>query len=420
MNLENSPPRSVSINCGTLDMRETTEQTASRIKHVNTGNVLVTPETRPLMTIFSINMGSVIEVPVEVRLKTVHSREVMGREAFSDEEAPLFILNSGSIILEPDVTAEGIENSWFGIMNSGSILYPEHVAGAIMNRLTENPGSHASYRSSGHLIVGDVLLDEVYLASMADDTDMVITGDLQIVQAVPDKLISEKIKTLHVRGKVFCCDKNLSELGARFDPRASTPKTWGIPEGFEIVENELSVNSSNIRTWEDRSIFATENVTIYEDVDQDTLDSALGGLICTGTVLCPDNLGEVLSRKCDTLKNNVVFYEGALWVVKTTIILQRSRFDFLEGTASLYNTGVVSIAEDVDSQVLYDHLAGVYNWGVIGCSQDQKGAIEARMVVNEGVVDVTEALGLDYGKPETQAEEIAEDTRQINAGYYKL
>ena len=140
MNLDNSAPSSVSINCGTLDMRETTEHTASRIGHVNSGNVLVTAETRPLMTMFSINMGSVIEVPVEVRLKTVHSREVMGREAFSGEGARLFIMNSGSIILEPDVTAEDVERSWFGILNSGSILYPEHVAGAIMDKLTENPG----------------------------------------------------------------------------------------------------------------------------------------------------------------------------------------------------------------------------------------------------------------------------------------
>lgn len=420
MNLENSTPRSVSINCGTLDMRETTEQTASQVGHVNTSNVLVTAETRPLMTMFSINMGSVIEVPVEVRLKTVHSREIMGREAFSDDGAPLFILNSGSIILEPDVTAEGVERSWFGIQNSGSILYPEHLAGAIMNKLTDNPGSHSSYRSSGRLIVGDVLLDEVYLASMADGTDMVVTGDLKIVQAVPDKLIGQKIKTLNVRGKVFCCEKNLSTLGSRFDSKSGIPETWSIPEGFEIVEHELSLSPRNLRTWKDRHIFATENVTIYEDIDQDTLDKALGGLICTGMVLCPENLSEVLSEKCDTLKTSVVFYEGALWAVKTTVTLEPSRFDFLEGTATLYNTGVVTIAEDVDAQVLYDHLAGVYNWGVIGCNQHQKGAVEARMVVNEGVVDVTEALGLDHGKPEAQEVEAENDARQINAGYYKL
>ncbi|MDE2845824.1 MAG: hypothetical protein OXO51_03875 [Gemmatimonadota bacterium] len=420
MNLENSAPSSVSINCGTLDMRETTEHAASRIGHVNTGNVLVTAETRPLMTMFSINMGSVIEVPVEVRLKTVHSREVMGREAFSGEGTRLFIMNSGSIILEPDVTVEGVESSWFGILNSGSILYPEHVAGAIMDKLTENPGSHASYRSSARLVVGDLQLDEVYLVSMANDTDMVITGDLQIVRSVPDELIDQKIKTLNVRGKVFCSEENLYSLGSRFDPGAGTPKTWGIPEGFEIVEHELSMKSTNVRTWKDRSIFATENVTIYEEVDQDTLDKALGGLICTGTVLCPDSLSEVLSQKCDTLKTRIVFYDGALWAVKTTVKLHKSRFDFLEGTATLYNTGVVTIAEDVDAQILYDHLAGVYNWGVIGCNPDQKGAVEARMVVNEGVVDVTEALGLDQIEPKAQEEEAEKDNRQINAGYYKL
>ena len=420
MNLEKSTPRSVSINCGTLDMRETTEQTASRIKQVNAGNVLVSAATRPLMTMFTINMGSVIEVPTEVRLMTVHSREVMGREALSGEGAPLFIMNSGSIILEPDVKSEDVESSWFGILNSGSILYPEHVAGAIMNRLTENPGSHSSYRSSARLVVGDLLLDEVYLASMANDSDMVITGDLQIVQAVPDKLIDQKIKTLNVRGKVFCCEKNLSTLASRFDQRAGTPLTRAIPEGFVIVEHELSLNSTNIRTWKDRSIFATENVTIHEEVDQDSLDRALAGLICIGTVLCPDSLSEVLSRKCDTLKTRVVFYDGTLWVVQTTVTLQKSRFDFLEGTATLYNTGVVTIAEDVEAQVLYDHLAGVYNWGVISCNPDQKGAVEARMMVNEGVVDVNAAEEVDNGDPGAEDEGSIGGTRQINAGCYKL
>ncbi|MCY3554301.1 MAG: hypothetical protein OXH56_03170 [Gemmatimonadetes bacterium] len=419
MNLENSTPRSVSINCGTLDMRETTEHTASRIGHVNTGNVLVTAETRPLITMFSINMGSVIEVPLEVRLKTVHTREIMGREAFSDEGVPVFILNSGSIILEPDVTAEGVERSWYGILNSGSILYPEHVEGAIVNKLTDNPGSHSSYRSSGRLVVGDLRLDEVYLASMADGTDMVITGDLQIVQAVPDKLIDQKIKTLHVRGEVFCCEENLSTLGSRFDPGADTPKIWGIPEGFEIVEHELILNSSNMQTWKARSIFATENVTIHEDVDRDTLEKALNGLICTGMVLCPDDLSEVLSKKCDTLKTNVVFYDGALWVVNSTVTLQKSRFDFLDGTASLCNTGVITVAEDVDAQVLYDHLAGVYNWGVISCNPDQNGAVEARIVVNEGVVEVTSVEEVD-GEPEKEDEVLRDNSRHINAGYYKL
>ena len=420
MNLENSTPRSVSISCSTLDMRETTEQTASRIKRVNAGNVLVSTETRPLLTMFSINMVSVFEVPSEVRLKTVNSQEIMGRDAFSSEGAPLFILNPGSIILEPDVTVEDVESSWFGIINSGNIFYPKHVAGAIMDKLMANRGNHSSYRSSARLVVGNILLDEVYLASMADDTDMVITGDFRMTQAVPDKLIDQKIKTLNVRGEIFCCEGNISMLGSRFDSRTGTPKTWRIPEGFEIVEHELSLTTRTIRTWRGRSIFATENVYIHEEVDQDTLDRALDGLMCTGTVLCPDNLSEVLSAKCDTLKTRVVFYDGALWFVNTNDTLQKSRFDFLEGTATLYNTVVLSIAEDVEAQVLYDHLAGIYNWGIITCNPVQMGALEARMVENEGVVNVTTLEEVGDGETEAQEEESKDDTLHINAGYYKL
>ncbi|MDE2726657.1 MAG: hypothetical protein OXI19_01455 [Gemmatimonadota bacterium] len=63
MKLEERAPRSVRINCGTLDMRETTEQVASRILHVNAGTVLVTPETRDFLSMFSNNMGTLIEVP---------------------------------------------------------------------------------------------------------------------------------------------------------------------------------------------------------------------------------------------------------------------------------------------------------------------------------------------------------------------
>jgi hypothetical protein len=269
-------------------------------------------------------------------------------------------------------------------------------------------------------VVGDILLDEVFLASMDSDTDMVITGDLRMTQAVPDKLIGQKIKTLHVRGEIFCCEENIPTLASRFDSRTGTPKTWGIPEGFEIVEHEMSLNSRTIRTWRGRSIFATENVIIHEEVDQDILDRALDGLMCTGTVLCPDNLSEVLSAKCDTLKTRVVFYDGALWVVKTTVTLQKSRFDFLEGTATLYNTGVVTIAEDVEAQVLYDHLAGIYNWGVIICNPVQMGAVEARMMVNEGVVDVTALEEVGDEEPEVQETGSEVDTRHINAGYYKL
>ncbi len=426
MNLEERAPRSVRINCGTLDMRETTEQVASRILHVNAGTVLVTPETRDFLSMFSNNMGTLIEVSKDVRLKTVMADEIMGRDAFSGEVEPLLILNMSNITLEPDVTAEGLEGSWSEIINMGNILYPEHVAGPITNKLTSNMGGLASYRASAQLINGDVVLDEVYLASLSDGADLVITGNLRIPEPVPDDALDRKLNTVHVRGDVLCRAGNVRMLRSKYDPGAGTPQTTVVPDEHELAERDLSLTAGSIRSWKGRKIYANGNVTIHEDIDADALDRAVDGLVCTGKVLCPEPLSEVFSSVCDTLNTDVFFYEGTLWVVETDLTLRQSRLDLIDGTATLYNSGNVAIEEDVDAGQLYDRLAAVYNWGTITCFPDQMSAVEARMVVNEGTMhNAAEGAESDEEEQEEQGEheeheEHEDGTLTINAGTYKL
>jgi len=423
MNLEDRAPRSVRINCGNLDMRETTEQVASRILHVNTGNVLVTAETRDFLSMFSNNVGNLIEVPKEVRLKTVLSGEIMGRDAFMGEVEPFLIMNMSDITLEPDVTAEGVEGSWYEIINMGNILYPEHVAGPITNKLTSNMGTLTPYKSSAQLIKGDVMLDEVYLASLDDDADLVVTGNLRIPEPVPNDTLDRKINTVLVRGDVLCRAENVSMLRSKFDPKFGSPETNVVPDEHELVERDLSLTAGTIRSWKKRKIFATGNVTMHEDIDTDTLERALDRLVCTGRVLCPEPLSEVFSSVCDTLNTDVIFYGGALWVVETDLTLRQSRLDLIDGTATLYNSGNVNIEEDVDARILYDRLAAVYNWGTITCFPDQMSSVEARVAVNEGTLH--EASEQEERDEEDQGEqgdyeEHDDGTITINAGNYKL
>ena len=423
MNLEERDPRSVRLNCGNLDMRETTEQVASRILHINAGNVLVTPETRGYLSMFSNNLGNVIEVSKEGRLKTVMSDEIMGRDAFSGGEEPFLVINMSNITLEPDVTAEGVEGSWSEIINMGTILYPEHVAGPITNKLTSNMGELTSYRASAQLVHGDVVLDEVYLASLADGADLVITGSLRIPEPVPDDALDRKINTVHVRGNVLCCAENVRVLRSKYDSGVRTPETAVVPEEHELVERDLSLTAGSIQSWKGRKVYATGNVTIQENVDADALARALDRLVCAGRVLCPEPLGEVFSGICDTLNTDVIFYGGALWAVETDLTLRQSRLDLIDGTATLYNSGNVTIDEDVDAGILYDRLAAVYNWGTIACFPDQMSAVEARMVVNEGTMHeaAEEAVSDDEAQGEQEEHEEHDDgTLTINAGNYKL
>ena len=423
MNLEERAPRSVRINCGNLDMRETTEQVASRILHVNAGNVLVTSETRDFLSMFSNNVGNLIEVSREVRLKTVMADEIMGHDAFSGEVEPFLIMNMSDITLEPDVTAEGVESSWYEVVNMGNILYPEHVAGPITKKLTSNMGTLTTYRSSAQLIRGDVVLDEVYLASLDDGADLVVTGNLRIPEPVPNDMLDRKIDTVLVRGNVLCRAENVSMLRSKYDPKSASPDTNVVPDEHELVERDLSLTAGAIRSWKKRKIYATGGVIIHDDVDADTLESALDCLVCTGRVLCPEPLSEVFSGACDTLNTDVIFYGGALWVVDTDLTLRQSRLDLIDGTATLYNNGTVTIEEDVDARTLYDRLAAVYNWGTITCFPDQMSAVEARIAVNEGTLH--EASEQEESDEEEQGaheehEEHDDGTLTINAGNYKL
>lgn len=417
MNFEDRAPRSILLNCGLLDMRETTEQVVSRIRHVNTGCVLVSSETRAYLSMFSINLGIPIEVPDDVEPKIVWTPEIMGNDAFTGEGKSKFIINMSNIVLEPDVTADGLERSWEEVVNLGTILFPKHVVGQVTDKVTTNMGTLTSYRPSAQLIVGDALVDEVFLVSLADGVDLVVTGDLKILEVVPNDLLDQKISTVHVRGEVVCCAENERMLRSKFDPYVKAPNTTVIPEDHELVQRDLMLKAVVIRSWNGRKIYCTGNVILHEDIDEETLGTALGSLVCTGKVLCPERLGDVLSSVCDNLNSDVAFYSGALWVVDTDFTLRKSRLDFVDGTVTLYNSGDVVIEGDVEPKSLYDLLAAVYNWGSITCNPDQMSAIQARMVVNEGTLnDATECEESD----EEQVEERDDGTLVINAGYHKL
>jgi hypothetical protein len=91
--------------------------------------------------------------------------------------------------------------------------------------------------------------------------------------------------------------------------------------------------------------------------------------------------------KCDPLKTKVTFYEGELWLVDDERSLPASRFDYLEGKATLVVDGVLSVDPELDPKLLASRLAKVHNFGVIHCTPAQMGALQARLGAHDGVID---------------------------------
>ena len=131
-------------------------------------------------------------------------------------------------------------------------------------------------------------------------------------------------------------------------------------------------------------------------------------------VIGPAALKSVIYRKCNVLETQVAFYEGELWLIEDEHTLRSSRFEYLEGKATLVVLGELTMAPDVDPKVLGERLATVHNLGKITCTPEQMGVIEARLGLSDGqLVDSTptEAASEDTEK---------EDMGIGNVGYLKL
>ena len=134
------------------------------------------------------------------------------------------------------------------------------------------------------------------------------------------------------------------------------------------------------------SLYCTHRVNVDPGTDPDLLDERLESLVCKQMVVCPMALGQVMSRKCDVAQTQLVLYEETLWMIEDTRELTPSSFEYLEGRLTLMVKGVVTISPEVEPSVLADRLAKVHNWGVINCTPQQMGAVQARLGTSSGVL----------------------------------
>ena len=414
MQSQDSDPRPLHINCGELDMREATLDAVARIAHVNAGNVFVTPQTRSLLGHFSLNMGSLIEVPDGARL--IRKTEVLSRDALATKE-PQILANLGTLVFSPDVTVDDIETGLAEVVNRGRLVYPEHL-GSVTSKVSNNTGRLQVYPSGARLIPSDLTLDEPFLGSLADRSALVVVGSLNVPHVVSSSLIEQKLERLQVMGKILLHEENQADLVQRIETRYGMPVMKVLPEGFDMVDKPMRWRRSTLESWSGRRIYAIESICIEADVEPDLLDRAIDAVVCESMVVCPAACGGVFSQKIDTLKTETYFYEGALWFVDSETTLRASRLELLEGVAALFVTGEVEIDPELDPLILHERLSGVYNWGTISCRPLQMDSLEARMVVNEGE--------LEDSTPEPKGEELEEEKEEkrrtvtINSGLYKV
>jgi len=374
-------------NVAILDIRNATAQSVAPFSGAgsigNVATLLYTPETATFIP--RLNIGNVANLlPVSADAKVLNHSVKFTRDYFQGRTAPLDLVIIGELTVHQDVPMEEIEQGLSDLKVVGKLICPKHLIGVIEAKLSHLNGKVETYIQCDQLFTRRLILDEHSLNAIEDDSALVVLRDLKLPKALPTELLEQKIRSLQVFGEIVCHEENAPTLLSRsYHPDAAI-KT--IPSGFELVEKTLVLDTQVLAALQSRKLYCTERVQIEPDVEAGTLDTRLEALIAEDIVFCPTALADLLSRKCNVLETQVVFYEGTLWIVEDTEELLPPRFDYLEDNVTLIVTGELRIDPEVAPAMLNQRFVKVHNLGIILCTPEQMGAIQSRLGVQAGML----------------------------------
>lgn len=386
--MEKMEPGTILGNVNTLDLRKATAETVAAVAKIGNVNILLySRETASLIP--KLNVGNVnvsVEAPEEAQVVT--GQVIISREYFRGREQPVYLVVTGQVLIKPDVTREDLEQGLSGLAVVGQILCPEPLLGVVQAKASQLVGQSQGYPASGRMILGSLKLDESFLKGLEDGSDLVIVGSLRMPRVVDGELLSRKLGQLFVLGGIRVHEENAEAIQSRLSN--GSRKVTVIPAGFALVTNPLVLDDAVLESLPASRLFCLERVEVDAATSPDVLDKRLSQMVAKDLLLCPASLRGTMSRKCNLLETQAVFYEGELWLAGGADELSAFRFEYLAGKATLVVSGELTVDPGLEPKVLADRLDKVHNLGLIRCTPEQKGAIQARLGLNEGMLETAE------------------------------
>jgi hypothetical protein len=374
-------------NINILDLRKTLPEAVAEIGEIGNVNlVLYTAETAALLSKLSIgNLNSSVEVPSTGKLEMLFNKTTLTHSYFENLVEPVFMFIAGKVIVDTDVTREDIDGKISGLIVAGKVLCPDALTGVFQAKATAMYGKLMAYPTMKQVIQNSLELDENTLRSFENGSELAVMGSLSLPKVLPAALLEQKLKKLFVLDEIFCHEENVDSLKARIADGSGDFKV--VPAGFEQVEQSLKIDAILLETLKGKKLYCKEQVIIDADVTAAAFETQIEGIASERLIVVPLAIKSAFVKKCDLLKNQVVFYEGTLFLVEDEQTLRTSYLSAVEGKITLVVTGALTIDPGVDYTVLAERLAKAHNLGAIRCTPDQMGVIQARMGLQKGALE---------------------------------
>ncbi len=383
-----------------LDIRRLTEEKLAAVPKIGAVNIILyTRQNAHLASRLVVGaVNAMVEVPDGIEFHTSLSQTYLNKRFFDSQKEPANLLVIGHTYIDADVTEEQFLKGIGALTVVGNVVCPEHLSGLLLNKAVKVIGTTVSYPPFKLVKYEGLTIDEDYLNSIADGSELAVIGSLKVPDTLPDGLFERKVARLYVSGSVLCHAEDLAAIQARLVKEVE--KFTIIPSGTALVEKHLTLDADYMDLLPVRRLYVRDWVLIDASVSAAQLEAKLDWLTSEQMIVCPVGLKEALARKTQLLKQQVIFYEGTLWMFDGEHTLYPARFDALEGQATMVVTGSLIVDAEVQHDVLKSRLAKVHNLGSILCSREQLSAIEARLGIREGELEEIRVESEDKDEPE--------------------
>lgn len=392
------------INTSLCDARKVQEETLAAYDEIriNCAAVLVSPETRALLTKYpvSMNTANVLEIEGDVALTTFNGKHVLEPGTVAPE-GKIYLLVNGMLDVAPG--CEELLKSYVGITVNGMVTCPKSMAGLFS--AAQINGKLETYPDGCIRLKNTAVLDRTFhlrakeggryyaakrITALAGDIDFDALAARGVSFVTPELLVWESL-----------CEKAVPLFDVETDITV-------LPDGCAYVDDDAVLDENLLRRYGDK-LYIDGDLTVNAESEK-VLD-AFTFLKVNGDLKATKAMAQAaagLKAEYDDLEivaDRVLSDRGRVTVDKA--MLEQGE------TLQIMDCGKVFMAADVPAELIREKLLKIVDCGTVTCTKEQRAVVE---LIVEDVGDIREP----GQEEEKDGEREDEEVRRVNSASYIL
>ena len=417
------------INCGTCDARNVSEETLAAYEQIviNCGGVLVSPESKDLLTRYGVTMncGNVIEIEKDVKLSTINgSHQIRSGEA---PEERTYLMVNGSLEIGPN-TQEALEK-FAGIQVNGSVTYPESLS-SHLGMLHAN-GSTICYPDDAIVLKRSAVIDKLFALRAKNKLYWSARRMIMVDEALDASVLEKKGASFSSKEVILAESKVESMIGL-IDEKAEITI---VPDGTAVITDDVELSELTVKKYGTK-LFILGDLDVLTN-EEGTLEK-LEYLNVRGDVSVTAELKGKLMEVLTEIEGDVKVVrppKGRRINDKMSLKISRWMLEQEKDGIHVCDCMKVTLDEDIPADMILEKLS-ISDCMEVKCSPEQEAAVGMvcedvmaigglKKMVQDAVDSAQETTGSDLGigdmlKGAFGAAKDALNTKVINAGDYVL